>query len=101
MNKPRQFVRNNTTGEAGVLLEQYPGLACVHWPESGDVSVVPFEDITFVHVPVPRTAIIHHSVTQDSIELLEDQFAYRTENGWMIPEWIDLLRHPLNRNLYG
>ena len=33
-----------------------------------------------------------HSVKQKDIEILEDIFAYLTEQGWVIPEWINLLR---------
>lgn len=33
-----------------------------------------------------------HSVQQKDIEILEGIFAYLTEEGWVIPEWINELR---------
>lgn len=35
-----------------------------------------------------------HHVSKEDVKILEDIFAVLTENGWVIPEWIDLLRKP-------
>lgn len=35
--------------------------------------------------------MIHHVKMKD-VEILEEIFAYLTPNGWVIPEWLKLMR---------
>lgn len=42
--------------------------------------------------PTQSTPIILHNVNHAQVDWLEQKFAYLTEKGWVIPEWINLLR---------
>lgn len=35
--------------------------------------------------------MIFHSISKENIEILEGIFAYLSEDGWKIPEWLQLL----------
>ncbi len=37
-----------------------------------------------------------HFIKQKDIEKLEEIFAYLTKDGWIIPEWINLLKVTAN-----
>lgn len=92
MNKTTQFVRNNATGEAGMLLLQSADEALVDWLKSDRKYWVPMQDITLASVPVPTLTVFKHGITQEMLEHLEDRFVYLTEDGWTSPEWINVLR---------
>ena len=64
----------------------------VIWLETGGTSPVPVSDVHIVDVPVQRPALFKHGMNSEDIRILEDTFAFMTSKGWVIPEWIKLLK---------
>ena len=95
------FVRNKVTDEPGVIYAHSTVYARVHWLISDTETVANIADLHVVSVSMPRPVVFEHGITQTGVEFLEDEFAKYTVDGWKIPDWIHLLRTPLNRTLYG
>ncbi len=99
MFKTDAIIRHKTSGrKAEVVRDQLDHMVYICWLEDDgkdELSFTTEQACEFEHVPLPTLKlpdVFECNISQHNLQLLEDTFAALTENGWVIPDWLKLLR---------